>query len=203
MKNGKRFVRFLALIALVVFIGTLFADKTALRKNLVRLHVVAASNSEKDQAVKLQVRDAVLQFLDAGLAGLEDIDAVKAYVQEKLPQIQQIANDTLQSLGQKREAVITFLEEAFPTREYETFTLPAGVYDSLRITIGEGTGENWWCVVFPSLCMQATSSQVKDTAAGAGFSGPLADTLTGNDDYRVRFFFLEVLGQIENFFHRG
>ncbi len=203
MKKTMRFVRILVLIAVIVFVGTVFSDKAALHDNLIRLHVVAASDSQEDQAIKLQVRDSVLAFLDAGLEGLEDMQEVKAYIQDKLPEIQRIANKTLESLGQKCEVAVSFVEEAFPTRDYDTFSLPAGVYESLRITIGEGEGENWWCVVFPSLCIQATSSQVKDTAAGAGFSGPLADTLTGNENYRVRFFFLEVLGEIENFFHRG
>ncbi len=201
-KTGK-FLRFLVLLAILVYVGTLIADKSALRDNLIRLHVVAASDSEKDQQIKLQVRDAVLEFMDEGLAGLKDIDEVTTYIQTQLPQIQTVANETLEKLGVECEAVVTFLEEEFPTRVYETFSLPAGIYESLKITIGEGEGENWWCVVFPSLCTPSGSGNVADTAVGAGFSGPLADTLTGAEGYEVRFFFLEVLGKIENFFHRG
>jgi hypothetical protein len=72
-------------------------------------------------------------------------------------------------------------KEEFPKREYDTFTLPAGVYDSLRVTIGEGTGRNWWCVVFPSLCIPAASEETKDVAAGAGFSDSLSGAITGED----------------------
>ncbi len=201
MRKTKRFIGFLCLVAVLVFIGTLFADKGALRQNMIRLHVVAASDAPEDQAVKLQVKDAVSAFLEAGLAGMEDIHQVKAYIQTQLPKIRETANEKLRQLGVDQEAVVTFLEEAFPTRKYDTFTLPAGIYDSLRITIGPGEGENWWCVVFPALCSQLTVDAVEDTAAGAGFSGPLAGTLTGKESYRVRFFFLEVLGEIEIFFY--
>ncbi len=203
MGKTRKFLGFLVLLAIVVYAGTLLSDKAALGDNLVRLHVVAASDSEKDQAIKLQVRDAVLEFMDVGLEGLKDIDEVTAYIRAQLPQIQAVANETLEKLGVDCEAVVTFLEEEFPTRIYDTFSLPAGVYESLKITIGEGEGENWWCVVFPSLCMQASTKDTADAAVGAGFSGPLADTLTGESGYEVRFFFLEVLGKIENFFHRG
>ncbi len=191
------------LIALLVFAGTLLADKGCLRQQMIRLHVVAASDTPLDQAVKLQVKDAVIAFLEAGLEGLEDIQQVKAYIQTKLPEIGQIANDKLCELGVDQKAVVTFLEESFPTREYDTFSLPAGVYESLRITIGQGRGENWWCVVFPTLCTQMTINDVEDAAAGAGFSGPLVGTLTGKKGYRVRFFFLEVMGEIENFFYQN
>ncbi len=203
MGKTRKFLGFLVLLAIVVYAGTLLSDKAALGDNLVRLHVVADSDSEKDQAIKLQVRDAVLEFMEEGLAGLKDIDEVTDYIRAQLPQIQAVANETLEKLGVDCAAVVTFLEEEFPTRIYDTFSLPAGVYESLKITIGEGEGENWWCVVFPSLCMQASTKNVADTAVGAGFSGPLADTLTGERGYEVRFFFLEVLGKIENFFHRG
>ncbi len=203
MKKTKRFIVFLLVMVCVVYMGTVFADNGALKGNVIRLHVVADSDSREDQEVKLQVKDAVTAFLQEGLQGLTKIDDVTEYLQNQLPKIEAIANDALKALGRTEEAVVTFLREAFPTRAYETFSLPAGVYRSLRITIGEGAGENWWCVVFPALCMQATGSDVKDVAAGAGFSGPLADTLTGNAGYELRFYFLELLGSAENFFHRG
>ncbi len=203
MGKTRKLLGFLILLAILVYAGTLISDKGALRENLVRLHVVAASDSEEDQVIKLQVRDAVLEFVEEGLEGLQDIDEVTAYIRTRLPQLQAVANETLDRLGVDCEAVVTFWEEEFPTRVYDTFSLPAGVYESLKITIGDGQGENWWCVVFPSLCMPASSGEVADAAVGAGFSGPLADTLTGEKGYEVRFFFLEVLGKIENFFHRG
>ncbi len=87
--------------------------------------------------------------------------------------------------------------EAFPAREYDTFALPAGCYDALRITVGEGQGQNWWCVVFPRLCLPTVSEDFEVEAVGAGFSDTLTGALTG--EYEVRFFLLELLGRLENF----
>ena len=106
-------------------------------------------------------------------------------------------------MGSGETAKITFLKEEFDTREYDTFSLPAGVYESLRITIGEGAGKNWWCVVFPSLCVPATTEGFADTAAGSGFDNSLTGALGNNGGYKVRFFLLDCLGRIENFFHRS
>ena len=93
--------------------------------------------------------------------------------------------------------------EEFATRYYDTFTLPAGIYEALRITIGEGEGQNWWCVVFPTLCVGATVEEFEETAHCAGFSDGLTGALTGEDGYEVRFFFLDALGKLENFLHKG
>ena len=117
-----------------------------------------------------------------------------------MPQIEAAANAVLQELGSEDCAVVSFMEEAFPVRDYDTFSLPSGVYNSLRITIGDGNGKNWWCVVFPSLCFQASSTGVEDVAAGAGFSDELSNSVTRQDGYQIRFYFLDMLGKIENFF---
>lgn len=92
--------------------------------------------------------------------------------------------------------------EEFPTRVYDTFQLPAGLYEALRITIGEGEGHNWWCVVFPTLCVPASSEGFQETAEAAGFSDRLAGTLTRDSGgYEVRFRLLDWLGQVKNWFH--
>ena len=89
----------------------------------------------------------------------------------------------------------TLDKEVFDTRYYDTFTLPAGVYEALRITIGEGEGKNWWCVGFPTLCLPATSEGFEDVAAGAGFPDTLTAALEGERGYRVRFILLDLLGK--------
>ena len=158
------------LLAAAVWGVTLISDREQLNENLIRLHVVANSDSEEDQNVKLQVRDAVTASLQQELENLGDVEAAKAYLQENLPKIEKIANETLAAAGFDQQAVVTLCKEAFDTRYYDTFTLPAGVYESLRIIIGEGQGHNWWCVVFPSLCIPATAKGFEDTAVGAGFT---------------------------------
>lgn len=197
----KKIICILTLAAFVcgaIYIGGLLADRATLERELVRLHVVAASDSEHDQSVKLAVRDAILETVGEMLSGITDAQQAKACIQAHLPEIETAANRALTSLGEAKRAVVSFLKEEFPVREYDSFTLPSGVYDALRVVIGEGEGHNWWCVVFPNLCYSAV--QVKDVTAGTGFSDTLSDTITGQ--YRVRFFFLDVVGKVQNFLHR-
>ena len=181
----------------------LVADRQKLNEELIRLHVVAESDSQEDQAVKLRVRDAVIGSISEDLAKIADIDQAKQYIREKLPKIQQVANETLRALGCDETAIATLREEVFDTRVYDTFTLPAGVYEALRITIGEGQGKNWWCVVFPTLCVPATSEGFEDVAAGAGFPDTLTAALEGEDGYEIRFYLLDLLGKLEGYFFKG
>ena len=198
MKKIAKFVSTLLLLAAAFYLGTVASDKQMLSENLIRLHVVADSDSAEDQAIKLRVRDAITSKLEAVMEDFPDVDAAKVYLQAHLSELEQVANDVLKAAGNGCRAVVTLAKEAFPTREYDTFTLPAGIYESLRVTIGSGEGHNWWCVVFPSLCVSATSDGFEDTAAGAGFSDGLTDTLTGKKEYRVRFFLLDCFGWMEN-----
>ncbi len=193
-------VLFCFLLAAFFWCGTIIADRQRLREELIRLHVVANSDSEADQAVKLQVRDAVMESLQTAMADLGDIEQAKAYIQQNIPKIQSLANSVLAQAGFDSEAAVTLCKETFDKRVYDTFTLPAGVYESLRITIGEGEGKNWWCVVFPSLCLPAAGEGFEDVAAGAGFPDSLNGALTGEERYEVRFFLLDLLGRAENIF---
>lgn len=189
-----------SLIVISVVSISVLTDRQQLNEGLIRFHVVANSDSEEDQAIKLQVRDAVLASLQSELENLGNVDMAKQYLQENLPKIQTIANETLNAVGFDGEAVVTLCKETFETRYYDTFTLPAGVYESLRITIGEGAGKNWWCVSFPTLCIPATTEGFEDAAVGAGFSETLTNTLIGEDGYEVRFYLLDVMGRLENIF---
>ena len=186
-----------ASLAACVWGWTILADREKLNEELIRLHVVAASDSEEDLSVKLRVRDAVVDSLREAMADVQDIQEARAYIQDNLPKIQQTANECLRALGYEGNAVASFREEVFDTRHYDTFSLPAGIYEALRITIGEGEGKNWWCVVFPTLCIPATSEGFEDIAAGAGFPDTLTAALEGKEGYELRFFLLDWLGKWE------
>ena len=149
---------------------------------------------------KLQVRDAITAAVQEKLAGVADVEEAKACLSGCLEELERIANETWASAGCGDTAAVTLQKEAFPTRQYDTFSLPAGVYDALRIRIGQAQGRNWWCVVFPGLCLSATAEDFADTAAGAGFSGGLTETLRQEQGYEIRFFLLDCLGWLENFF---
>ena len=200
MKKLLKRVVLCFLLVCLVYVGALVADRQKLQNELVRLHVVAASDSEEDQAIKLQVRDAVLESLQDGLADAADIEAAKQYIASQLPKLESVANEVLAAVGCVDVATVSLQVEEFAARVYDTFSLPAGLYDSLRITIGKGEGRNWWCVTFPTLCIPATTEGFEAVAAGAGFSEELTGSLTG--EYEVRFYLLDLLGQLENFLHR-
>ena len=201
MSKITKLVGTLLLLITVFWLGGIAKDKQMLSKNLIRLHVVADSDSAEDQAVKLQVRDAITEKLAAVMDDFQDLESAKAYLQEQLPVIEGIANEVLKSAGSACKAVVTLAKETFPTRAYDTFTLPAGVYESLRVTIGSGEGRNWWCVVFPRLCVSATTDGFEDTAVGAGFSDQLSGSLSGKQQYKVRFFLLDCFGWVENWIY--
>ena len=203
MKKIMKRIGLCACIAGCIWCWTLISDREKLNAELIRLHVVANSDSDADQAIKLRVRDAVVESLRSAMGDVTDIDQARAYIRENLPKIQQTANETLKALGCDETAVATLKEEVFDTRYYDTFTLPAGVYEALRITIGEGQGQNWWCVVFPTLCVPATSDGFEDVAAGAGFPDTLTAALEGEEGYEVRFFLLDALGRLEGYFFKG
>lgn len=203
MKKIAKFITVLLLVAAAFWLGTVVSDKQVLTENVMRLHVVADSDSYEDQAIKLKVRDAIVAELDEVIDEFPDMETAKTWVQEHLEDLEQIANDVLESAGNSCRAVVTLARESFPTREYDTFVLPAGVYESLRVTIGSGEGKNWWCVVFPSLCVSATTDGFEETAVSAGFSDRLTGTLSGKEEYRVRFFLLDCFGWVENWFFEG
>ena len=191
------------LLAICFWCGTLLSDRQRLHEDLIRLHVVANSDAQADQVRKLQVRDAITKSLETDLENIMDVQQAEQYLQSKLPYIQSLAEGTLKALGCEDSVSVSLCKERFDTRIYDTFTLPAGVYNALRIVIGEGQGQNWWCVVFPGLCIPAASDGFEDVAAGAGFPQSLQNSLTGEDGYELRFGLLDALGRLENILFAG
>lgn len=195
MKKQLRRIAFVTAFVLGVFAWGIVTDSRELREGLLRLHVVGASDSAEDQEVKLLVRDAVLASLEEGLQDLTDVDAAVDYVSRMLPRVEAAANRCLAAAGLTDTVAVSLAEEAFPTRDYDTFSLPAGVYRALRVVIGEGEGRNWWCVVFPQLCM--AGEDFVETASVAGLSPELTGTLEG--EYELRFWVLEKWGEMKNY----
>ena len=186
-------MKYFCLLLITVFslfgISGVYADniRTDLSENLLRLHVIANSNSEYDQNIKLAVRDEILK--------------VASEVPDKT-KIDAIINKTLAELGADYSGSISVVRKNVPEKEYKSIRLPEGVYTCINVTLGDGKGENWWCVVFPGLCMPETGEDFTDQAAGAGFSEDLTGTLEQRRGYEVRFFLLDCLGWLENFFFR-
>lgn len=191
----------LLLVFAAVYTYSLYKDRQTLNDQIIRLHVVADTDDPVDQDLKLQVRDEILHLVNAVKEGATSKEEAMQLLRQQLPKLQEAANNVLKREGNQCEAVVTLQKEAFPTRFYDTFSLPAGVYDSLRVTIGSGEGKNWWCVVFPELCAPAAAADVEDAAVEAGFSDSLSKTLTHEEGYEIRFWILDCVGKLQNFLH--
>ena len=188
----------LALLLLVVTLwcGELERTQEALANRVLRLHVVASSDSAEDQALKLAVRDALLETLREPLASCADARQAQQLVEARLPELAAKASEVS---GQAASARIA--RERFGTREYGDFALPAGEYTALRVVLGEGAGHNWWCVVFPLLCVDSVSQQEEETAEAAALLGEEDAWLTGEETgYVVRFKLLEFLQWFKGLF---
>lgn len=159
MKKKLYLRRAAALLCALLVCTALWAEagQAALADKVIRLHVVANSDSESDQALKLKVRDAVLTEASALLSLVETREEAEAILRANLGFLSRTASETIRAAG-KTDAVRVSLEKAwFPTKQYGETSLPAGTYEALRVVIGSGEGHNWWCVVFPSLCLASVS----------------------------------------------
>ena len=158
-----------------------------LADKVVRLHVLANSDSEEDQALKLQVRDAVLERAEDLLAQTSSRAEAEGKLRGQLLEFERLAESVIREAGYDYEVTAELTDTEFPTREYEGFTLPAGEYLALRILIGEAAGRNWWCVVFPPLCTAATAD-VPASAMAAGFTEDEVRLITEEDrGYVLKF----------------
>lgn len=182
-------------VGAALLMGTwLTGQQKALAEQMVRLHVVANSDSEADQAVKLRVRDAVLAQAAPWLAEAESREEALEILSAHLPELARIGAETA---GEGVKVTASIEENAwFPTKEYEDFALPAGKYTALRITLGEGKGHNWWCVVFPPLCLGSVGETVAERAGN--FSENQVRLITGESEgYVVKFKAMELLDELK------
>ena len=131
---------------------------------IIRVHVIANSDSEGDQELKLKVKDRVVELAGDMLAGCSDKDEAASLIKENLDDLCKAAEEVISSNGYQYGVVCSISPEVFETRIYDDFTLPAGEYDSLCIRIGEAEGTNWWCVCYPSLCI-GSASKIDDCGA--------------------------------------
>ena len=170
-------------------------EQQRLAEKIVRLHVVANSDTQEDQRVKLLVRDAVLQ---AASGAMEHQANPEAALQESLPALERAANETLKRLGSADTAKVSLRRELFPTRTYETFRLPSGVYRTIRVSIGKAQGHNWWCVVFPALCLPASAEDLEEACQAAGFTdGEISILTEKTPEIELEFQTLELIGKLK------
>lgn len=156
MKNKRRLMiaSILTIIATIVFVNYIFSGNNsyAFKNKLIRLHVLANSDSPEDQELKLKVRDKIIAEMNDRLGNSKSIDETREIVKENIEEIKKIALEEIKLNGKEYEVAVSLDSHNFPTKSYGGFTLPAGEYEALRVVIGEGKGQNWWCVMFPPLC---------------------------------------------------
>ena len=185
-----RTVEIALMVGLAIFLGSgVLALRTQdeLADKVVRLHVLANSDSEEDQALKLKVRDVVLERATAILEQSADRREAESRLRGELLELERIAAEEIAAEGDHYPVTVELENTDFPTKEYDGFTLPAGEYLALRVIIGEGQGQNWWCVVFPPLCT-AASADVPASALAAGFSEEEVNLITEeNQGYVLKF----------------
>ena len=169
-----------------------------IREEILRLHVIANSDEDYDQELKLKVRDAVLLSGKAIFSGSEDIISAEGKIAEKTDVLKAAAEEAIENLGYDYDVKIELARSYFPTRIYDSLTLPAGYYKAVRIVIGEGKGKNWWCIMFPPLCLPAA------TGGRSVISEYLNDeemaVVSANPKYEVRFWLIEKYYDIKNRF---
>lgn len=186
-------------VVLTLALGSwLGAEQQALAGRVVRLHVVANSDSPRDQALKLQVRDAVLQKVEElcpeGVTREETLEVLDAHMGE----IRAAGEACVASWGEDQRVEARLEQVWFPTKEYDGFALPAGEYTAVRVVLGEGEGRNWWCVAFPPLCVGAAAQTVDEAAAAGLFTDDQASLMKRESEgYVLKFRSMELLGELQ------
>ena len=187
-------------VALAALLGAwLDKSQSDLADQVIRLHVLANSDSEADQALKLQVRDRVLEVAESYFQPGATREETEAILRTHLADLAAAEGETVGAAGYDYPVTASLEENYwFPTKEYEDFALPAGEYTALRVVIGEGDGRNWWCVVFPPLCLGSVSEPAAQTALQAGLSQDQVSLITGEDEgYVVKFRAIELLEEFK------
>ncbi len=162
MKTLKIFLPLFMIITMTVsFFQPIIATSENISDKILRLHIIANSDSTEDQDLKLKVKNYFLENTADLFVG-QTLDENIEIAKENIDYIEKICNTCIEQNGFDYEAEVTVDREYFDTRVYDDFTLPAGVYNSIRITIGQGNGHNWWCIVFPSVCLSACSKSMDD-----------------------------------------
>lgn len=189
---------FVAVIAFLVINSYIPSkDECEIYNSTVRLHVLANSDSEADQALKLKVRDKIVERMSSYNAKSKE-EALE-YIENDMDKLKEIAEECIKNEGFNNPVTIEIGEESYPTREYEDFALPAGKYTSLRVIIGNGEGQNWWCVLYPPLCT-SYAIEYDDDSVDVGFTKEQYNFITGNDkEYKVKFKLLEMASQAFGF----
>ena len=156
----KEYKWLMLLILLALGANTIEIAEEYDKTQLIRFHVLADNNSKASQENKLAVKDAVVEFMQEELKDSQNVEESRRIIQEDMPRMQKIAEEVLAERNCADEVQICYGNDYFPVKYYGAFALPAGEYEAVRIILGEGKGENWWCVMFPPMCFTGASEDL-------------------------------------------
>lgn len=199
-KNSGKIFSISLLLGFLCAVFLSFTDFNAtcedIRHNVLRLHIIANSDSNPDQSLKLKIRDGILENSGDLFNGVTDLERATQIANEELEVFENIANEIIEAEGFQYKAKVSIGKRWFETRVYDDFTLPAGEYVSLIVDLGEAEGKNWWCVIFPEICLPgATDTHLSDTVGENG-----AEVAYNPNRYIMRFKSIEIYEKIKNLF---
>ena len=194
----RKLLTFIAVFCVAILLTFLLPThgEAEVYHSVIRLHVIANSDNDDDQRLKLKVRDDVLALTNELLSDTADIKQAQKIFEDNLDSIEEIAKKRIKEEGYPYNVSVCLTEEKYPTKSYESLCFPAGKYLSLQIKIGAAEGQNWWCVLFPPLCMSAASvTDAADALIEVGFTADQYKIITESTDasYNVRFKILETI----------
>ena len=193
MKYLLSFASSIIAAAVIISLAPVYGE-AGIYSDVIRLHVIAESDSDEDQALKLKVRDAVLECVGDRVGECADFDEAYGAVGGMLEEIKAAAENCIRENGEDCAVTVKLGEERYPRRDYGDAVLPSGVYTSLRVTLGGGEGHNWWCVLFPSVCMKFASA---DEYAEVGLTPQEYRVITEKSGkVKVRFRLLEIISEL-------
>ena len=166
--------------------------------DVLRLHILANSDSAEDQALKLRVRDRILKCSQSLFEQAQSKEEAAALAAAELHTLADAASAEIADNGYSYRVRAELVRMPFDTRHYEDYTLPSGTYDALRITIGEGKGHNWWCVMFPSICVSSSCAEGESRARESLSDGEYE--LIKNEKQEYKFFIIELFEKIRRSF---
>lgn len=194
-KTIKIFVPiFLSFILIYSYVTPFIKTSESISQEVFRLHILANSDSDEDQSLKLKVRDKILTKSESLFINCKNLNDVINVSKNNIDYFEKLANECIKENGYNYETKVYVDKEYFNTREYEKITLPSGVYNALKIEIGEAKGHNWWCVMFPAICLPAVS----DDEINRILNEDEIELINNNNKYEIRFKIVEIYEKIKS-----
>lgn len=187
------------LISVVCCFSNVIGQSEDISNHILRLHILANSDTEEDQRLKLQVRDEILNNFKFDYSDDSNLYEIERQVENERVNIERVARDFIEKAGYDYDVESELVSMYFDTREYDNFAMPAGKYDALRIKIGEAKGHNWWCVLVPSLCVPAANGEVNEKIEDV-LNDQQQNLIETGCKTEVRFAVIEIYEYIKNLF---